>query len=63
MNIPKIYKKENKKYKLVKIYSNFALYKDKYGIKQCFTFHELGLITEQVKPPKIYVNPERVIIL
>ena len=63
MNIPKIYKKENKKYKLVKIYSNFALYKDKYGIKQCFTFYELGLITEQVEPPKIYAKPERVIIL
>ena len=55
--------KENKKYKLVKIYSNFALYKDKYGIEECFTFHELGLIKEQVEPPKIYVNPEKVIIL
>lgn len=63
MKIQRYIKKDNKRYKLVKIYTNYALYKNRYGVRECFTFHELGLLTEQVKPPKTNVNPEKVIFL
>lgn len=61
MKAPKILKKGNKKYILEKMYPNYALYSDmEYGYKECFTFQEIGLIEEQVEPPKYYGNPEKV---
>ena len=63
MKIQRYIKKDNKRYKLVKIYSNFIMYEDEHGVRECFCRHELGLLTEQVKPPKTNVNPERVIFL
>lgn len=53
MKIPKILKKNNRKYKLVKIYENYVLYEDtQTKAKECFGKHELGLIKEQEKPRK-----------
>mgnify|MGYP001855500269 CR=1 FL=1 len=53
MKIPKILKKNNKKYKLVKIYKTYVLYEDtQTKAKECFGKHELGLIKEQEKPRK-----------
>lgn len=53
MEVPKILKRENKKYILEKIYSNFALYTDlDTGIRECFTFYELGMIEEMIEPYK-----------
>lgn len=63
MKIQRYIKRDNKKYKLVKIYKNFIMYEDEHKVRECFSRHELGLLTEQVKPPKTNVNPERVIFL
>jgi len=53
MKIPKILKKNNRKYKLVKIYKTYVLYQEiEVGYKECFSKHELGLIKEQEKPKK-----------
>ena len=53
MKIPKILKKNNRKYKLVKIYENYVLYEEvETGYKECFSKHELGLIKQQVKPQR-----------
>lgn len=42
-----ILKTNNKKYILEKMYPNHALYTDlDTGLKECFTFHELGMIEE-----------------
>ena len=42
---------KNKKYKLIKIYKNYALYEEiKTGFKECFTKLELGLIPQTRKP-------------
>lgn len=48
---PKILKYNNKIYKLIKTYTNIALYEDtKTGVKESFTRFQLGLIKEVVKP-------------
>lgn len=61
MYAPMILKKGNKKYILEKMYPNYALYSDlEYGYKECFSFHELGMIEEMVEPPKMYINPEKI---
>lgn len=53
MKIPKILKKNNSKYKLVKIYENYVLYEEvEVGYKECFMKHELGLIKEKEKPDR-----------
>jgi len=53
MYAPMILKKGNKKYILEKMYPNFALYSDlEYGVKECFSFHELGLIEEMIEPDR-----------
>ena len=50
MKIPKILKKNNRKFKLIKIYETYVLYEEVgVGYKECFSKHELGLIKEQVK--------------
>lgn len=44
---PMILPKGKKKYILEKMYPNHALYTDlDTGLKECFTFHELGMIEE-----------------
>ena len=53
--------KGKKEYILEKMYPNYALYSDlEYGVKECFTFHELGMITEMIKPDR-KINPEIVV--
>lgn len=53
MKIPKILKKNNKKYKLIKIYENYVLYEEvEVKYKECFMKHDLGLLKEQVKPDR-----------
>lgn len=53
MKIPKILKKNNRKYKLIKIYKNYVLYKEtEVGYRECFSKHELGLIKEQERPDR-----------
>lgn len=48
MRIPKIISNNNKEFILVKTYKNYALYQDMItGIKECFTYYELGLIKDQ----------------
>ncbi len=42
--IPKVYKGM----KLLECYGNYALYEGKY-YKECFTYHELGINTKQIK--------------
>ena len=45
MRIPKIVSQNNKEYIIIKEYPNFVLYVDWItGVKECFTYHELGLI-------------------
>lgn len=42
------------KYNFIKLYPNFALYENtEYKTKECFGFHDLGLIKQKVKPEKI----------
>ena len=42
-----ILNKGNKKYILEKMYPNYALYSNMdYGIKECFSFQELGMVEE-----------------
>ena len=51
--IPKILKYNNKTYKLIKTYTNTALYEDvKTGVKESFTKFQLGLVKEKVKPER-----------
>lgn len=41
------------KYNFIKLYPNFALYENsEYKTKECFGFHDLGLIKQKVKPEK-----------
>lgn len=48
MKIPKTISKNRKKYMFVKRYPNFIMYRDMLtGIKECFTYHELGLVKKQ----------------
>lgn len=50
---PMILPKGKKKYILEKMYPNHALYTDlDTGLKECFTFHELGMIEEMAEPFK-----------
>lgn len=42
------------KYTFCKLYPNFALYENlEIKTKECFGFHELGLIKQKVKPERI----------
>lgn len=50
MKIPKIISCNNREYIIVKEYPNFVLYRDWItGIRECFSFHELGLIEYKEK--------------
>jgi hypothetical protein len=51
--IPKILKYNNRVYKLIKTYTNIALYEDtKTEVKESFTKFQLGLVKEKVKPER-----------
>lgn len=53
MKIPKIIKHKGREFILEKVYPNHVLYSDlEYGVKECFSFYELGMIKEMVKPYK-----------
>lgn len=61
MKIPDILKKGNRQYIKVKEYSNYVLYIDWItGIRECFTYHELGLIKPIEGRLKKSLRPERV---
>ena len=50
MNIPKKIKKKNRRYKLIKVYENYALYENvEYGFRECFQFFDLGLVRYREK--------------
>lgn len=49
MKYPKIVIKNKKKYELIKIYENYALYVNEAGIRECFNPSDLGLIEEKRK--------------
>lgn len=60
MKIPKVISKNNNEYIIVKEYENYVLYENLFtGAKECFSRHELGLITETTKPNR-KVQPENV---
>ena len=51
----------NHEYILVKEYKNFIMYEDMIThSKECFNRQELGLVKEQIKAPKLKLNPEKV---
>lgn len=61
MKISKIISKNNHEYILVKEYKNFIMYEDMIThSKECFNRQELGLVKEQIKAPKLKLNPEKV---
>ena len=62
MKIPKIINKNNHKYIFKKQYPNYVLYVDLLtGVRECFTFHELGLIKNHSEKRKWRnLSPERV---
>lgn len=61
MKIPKILKKNNRKYKLVKIYETYVLYEDtETKAKECFMKHELGLIRDTGVMKGFKKNPDNV---
>ena len=64
MKIPKIVNKGKRKYKLINTYKTYALYEETTtGVKECFTFHELGLIKgikefDNLKKQANYILPK-----
>lgn len=59
MKIPKIVRKNGRKYEYVKSYTNYILYEDaETGIRTCFNRQELGLVKEKEKPWNL--SPEKV---
>lgn len=59
MKIPKIVRKNGRKYKLLKIYETYVLYEDiETKVKECFNKQELGLVKEKEKPWNL--SPEKV---
>ena len=60
MKIPKILKKNNKTYKLIKIYETYVLYEEVwFGYKECFNKREIA-IKEKEKTRPYNVKPEKV---
>lgn len=61
MKIPKILKKNNRKYRIVKIYENYVLYEEiEVGYKECFMKHELGVIKDTGLMKGFKLNPDNV---
>ena len=55
MKIPQRIKRKNLIYYLIKSYKNFAKYKSELGFYECFSYQDLGLLKERIKPNrKIY---------
>ena len=62
MKIPKVISKNNHEYIFTKQYPNYVLYVDLLtGVKECFSYHELGMIKDVLKGRKWRnLRPERV---
>ena len=61
MKIPKIVRKNGRKYKYVKSYTNYILYEDtETGIRECFNRQDLGLIKDTGVMKGFKRNPENV---
>ena len=63
MYCPKILKKGKYEYILEKVYekNRYALYFEwNFNFRECFSFHELGMIEEMIEPPKSDLNVEKV---
>lgn len=61
MKIPKILKKNNRKYKLLKIYKTYVLYEEtKTKYRECFMKHDLGLIKDTGAMRGFKRNPDNV---
>ena len=53
MKIPKIISINGREYILIKEYERYALYKNMVTeVRECFTYDELGVLKEVVKPSK-----------
>ena len=50
MEIPKHINKNNRTFNLAKIYKNFVKYKNTSGWYECFSYYDLGLVEEEIKP-------------
>ncbi len=60
MGIPKVMGKNGKQYIYVQEYPRFILYKDMMtGVKECFLYQELGLISETNVMEGFKLNPEK----
>ena len=61
MKIPLTVTRNKKEYIFVQKYPNFLLYENlKTKVKECFDFHELGILKETVRPPKTDLNLKRI---
>ena len=62
MKIPKTIIKNNQKYEFIKRNNETTfLYKNKkYGYKETFSLYQLGVLKQQIEPPKLTVHPENV---
>ena len=62
MKIPKTIIKNNQKYEFIKRNNETTfLYKNKkYGYKATFSLYQLGVLKQQIEPPKLTVHPENV---
>ncbi len=59
MKIPRILKRNNKKYTLVELHKDYAIYITEFGYKECFNKREIAIKEENnVRPYN--VNPEKV---
>lgn len=53
MKIPKVIRKNNRKYIFVKKYPNYFMYQYMTtGVKECFSKYDLGLLKEMFEPSK-----------
>lgn len=62
MKIPRVVIKDKQEYEFVKRNNATTfLYKNKkYGYKETFTLYQLGVLKQQIEPPKLTVHPENV---
>lgn len=62
MNIPKTIIKNKQEYEFVKRNNatTFLYQNKKYGYKETFSMYQLGVLKQQIEPPKLAVHPENV---
>lgn len=62
MKIPRVVIKNKQEYEFVKRNNATTfLYKNKkYGYKETFSLYQLGVLKQQIEPPKLTVHPENV---